>query len=172
VALLNHRIGNVAAARLFIRRFPEFCPEGGFPLAVREDIENAWRQPTAFDRDAALLEPIASALHFYGIAVDRQEAGAEAWAYLAAVIWYATKISDRMRVCANPDCRARYFVASKRIQKYCSKACAAPAQRALKRTWWKEHGPKWRAKWRAEHKPKPKVKRTARKGQRKRKEGK
>lgn len=56
------------------------------------------------------------------------------------------KSADRARYCNNPDCPAPYFFARRRTQKYCSDACALPAQREFKRKWWKEHGDHWRAK--------------------------
>src|SRR5215472_4025296 len=46
---------------------------------------------------------------------------------------------DRMRYCRNPMCATRYFVRSRRGQKYCSSDCAWPAKRAAKRKWWREN---------------------------------
>jgi hypothetical protein len=48
------------------------------------------------------------------------------------------------RVCANPDCPARYFIATKGTQRYCSDKCAEVFQKAWKRKWWAEHGDAWR----------------------------
>lgn len=153
----------------FARRLPEFCFAGTVPIAIREEIENAWRQPTTFDRESALLSALESSLFIYSRESEAKSADAATWANIWAAIWHAQKFADLMRVCPNPECPAPYFVAGKRSQKYCSKACAAPAQRELKRTWWTEHGPTWRAKRRAKHKPKPKAKPGAKKSQRKRK---
>ena len=51
----------------------------------------------------------------------------------------------RTRHCANPECRHQpYFFAQRRTQKYCSEACAEPAQRRAKRAWWLKHGDAWR----------------------------
>jgi hypothetical protein len=50
------------------------------------------------------------------------------------------KAADRARHCNNPDCLTPYFFAKRRSQKYCSDACALPAQREFKRRWWAEHG--------------------------------
>ena len=46
------------------------------------------------------------------------------------------RISSRAKHCANADCPAPYFIASKRSYKYCSEACSKPAQQAFKREWW------------------------------------
>jgi len=48
------------------------------------------------------------------------------------------------KVCANPDCPARYFVAKKLTQRYCSDKCAEVFQKEWKRKWWAEHGDAWR----------------------------
>jgi hypothetical protein len=48
------------------------------------------------------------------------------------------------RHCADQDCSAPYFFASRPKQKYCSTACAKPAQKAYKQRWWKKHGKAWR----------------------------
>lgn len=53
--------------------------------------------------------------------------------------------ADLVRYCGNPECFTPYFFASRRNQKYCSDACAKPAQREFKRQWWAEHGEEWRA---------------------------
>jgi hypothetical protein len=41
-----------------------------------------------------------------------------------------------LRICPNSDCRARYFIATRKDQKYCSPECAEPAKLAAKRKWW------------------------------------
>jgi hypothetical protein len=48
------------------------------------------------------------------------------------------------KVCANCDCRTKYFWAPRRSQKYCSEPCAIPAQREAKNRWWAAHGSEWR----------------------------
>lgn len=58
---------------------------------------------------------------------------------------YLLDFADLARYCANPDCPAPYFFAKRRSQRYCSDACAIPAQREFKRKWWAEHGEDWRA---------------------------
>jgi len=62
------------------------------------------------------------------------------------VLLRALHIADRLRVCPNQQCPAPYFIAKRRSQKYCSEACALPAQREFKRAWWAEHGAQWRVK--------------------------
>jgi len=52
----------------------------------------------------------------------------------------------RLRRCGNPMCVAPYFFAAKKNQRYCSDACALPAQREAKKAWWSEHGSLWRSK--------------------------
>jgi predicted RNA-binding Zn ribbon-like protein len=52
--------------------------------------------------------------------------------------------ADRLRYCQNDGCLTPYFIARRRSQKYCSDACALPAQRKFKLRWWSEHGSQWR----------------------------
>ena len=56
----------------------------------------------------------------------------------ASVFWHS-----QMRVCRNPDCPARYFIAGRHDQKYCSDVCAAPAKRAAKLRSWHKNKRKW-----------------------------
>lgn len=58
--------------------------------------------------------------------------------------------SRLVRVCENPDCPARYFIAKRRTQRYCGEDCASVFQRAWKLSWWKEKGSKLRREQRAE----------------------
>jgi hypothetical protein len=44
--------------------------------------------------------------------------------------------SPHLKICSNKDCRARYFVAARKDQKFCSPECAEPARLAAKRKWW------------------------------------
>jgi len=61
------------------------------------------------------------------------------------VLLHLLKAAERARYCANPDCPAPYFFATRRSQKYCSNNCASPAQSEFKRRWWAERGREWRA---------------------------
>jgi hypothetical protein len=64
-------------------------------------------------------------------------------------LWYLMDAGPT-RKCQNPECAAPYFFAKRRTQRYCSKDCAEPAQRAFKINWWKRKGKQWRANRRAE----------------------
>jgi hypothetical protein len=44
--------------------------------------------------------------------------------------------ADRLCVCRNPACPARFFIGNRRDRKYCSDECARPAKRAAKLNWW------------------------------------
>jgi hypothetical protein len=58
--------------------------------------------------------------------------------------------SSLAKVCGNPDCPARFFVAQRKSQRYCDADCAAVFQHESKRNWWKEVGSKMRRQQRAE----------------------
>lgn len=48
--------------------------------------------------------------------------------------------ADRVKVCANADCPAPYFVAAKAIQRYCSPDCLKLAQRQWSMDWYNRVG--------------------------------
>jgi hypothetical protein len=58
---------------------------------------------------------------------------------LEAVFHYLWQYTERAQHCANPECPAPYFFATKKSQKYCSPECAEPARRASKLRWWNEN---------------------------------
>lgn len=53
-----------------------------------------------------------------------------------AVMYQFRRNESRLRHCPGDPCPAPYFFATKRGQRYCSEACALPAQREAKRLWW------------------------------------
>ncbi len=55
---------------------------------------------------------------------------------IEAAVFHFQRHADRARRCPNPECPAPYFIADKKGQRYCSEACALPAQRESKRLWW------------------------------------
>jgi hypothetical protein len=62
-------------------------------------------------------------------------------------VWLSLlRYSRQLAICANREggCPTPYFIRKKASQKYCSDACALPAQQAFKRQWWNEHGEAWR----------------------------
>ena len=65
---------------------------------------------------------------------------------LQEAIYALFRRSALVKVCANQDCAAPYFIAGKTAQRYCSDGCAQVFQREWKRRWWKEKGTKWRRK--------------------------
>ncbi|MGO9863041.1 MAG: hypothetical protein ACLPLR_05480 [Terriglobales bacterium] len=58
---------------------------------------------------------------------------------LEAAFYYLGQHVEHAQHCANPDCPAPYFFATKKGQKYCSPECAQPARRASKLRWWNEN---------------------------------
>lgn len=64
----------------------------------------------------------------------------------AVLFYFQTRIGDLAKHCGHVDCAAPYFIAEKRWQKFCSEACAGPANRESKRKWWHDHRGKGEAK--------------------------
>jgi hypothetical protein len=60
-------------------------------------------------------------------------------AFEAAVSYFQERIGDRAKHCGHVDCPAPYFIAEKRWQKFCTEACAGPANRESKRKWWHDN---------------------------------
>lgn len=58
---------------------------------------------------------------------------------LEAAAFHLQKNLYRALRCPNPECPAPFFFRRKKGQKFCSTACALPAQRASKLRWWKEN---------------------------------
>lgn len=57
----------------------------------------------------------------------------------AAIFYLQVNLSHRMLHCPNPTCAKPYFFKTKKVQKYCSPACAEPARREAKRIWWEQN---------------------------------
>jgi hypothetical protein len=55
---------------------------------------------------------------------------------LEAAFHYLGQQMEHALHCANPECPAPYFFATKKNQQYCSPECAEPARRASKLRWW------------------------------------
>jgi hypothetical protein len=57
----------------------------------------------------------------------------------AQLAWALVHNADRLGFCRNPHCARPRFIKRKQTQIYCSLACAAPAERERKRSWWAEN---------------------------------
>jgi hypothetical protein len=59
----------------------------------------------------------------------------------AVLAWACVFHAKHLRICRNSEfCPQRYFLGSRRDQRYCSEECAVPAKRAAKLRWWHKHG--------------------------------
>lgn len=65
---------------------------------------------------------------------------------IEAAAFHLQRNLHRALHCPNLECPAPYFFAKKKGQKFCSSACAQPAQRESKRKWWHENRGKKRRK--------------------------
>jgi|SRR5271166_422052 len=104
-------------------------------------LRKAWDEP-----DQRLKEWYIFELRhdFHLLTNPRRQAEPPALTPFEQAMVHFQRISSRAKHCANADCPAPYFIASKRSYKYCSEACSVPAQRAFKLEWWAEHGEDWR----------------------------
>jgi hypothetical protein len=53
---------------------------------------------------------------------------------------YLLRVMHKARTCENPECKSRrYFISDRRARRFCSDACAKPAQSEYKSEWWLEN---------------------------------
>jgi hypothetical protein len=116
-------------------------PVFGPLLSLQEVLRRGWERPTAKERELAVLGMLLDASRLYEQAKGR--VFAVIGEPLGVILLEAIHSADSMRICGNIECPAPYFIASRRSQKFCSDACALPAQREYKRRWWNEHGAAW-----------------------------
>ena len=100
-------------------------------------LRRAWSKPTCQERETGILAALVDLSQYYSAKSGRRFALVQE--PLAPAFLQAIHAADLMRVCQNPDCPARYFIADRRTQKFCSEKCAGPAQREAKRRWWNEN---------------------------------
>jgi hypothetical protein len=138
----------------FAAEFREFCPRPlAFPdptLRILQDLlQDVWKAVTPVERKLrlnGLLTYLSGVLpQVLPQKANEQPEFADIWGNITWAIWQAVDVSDWMRICLNPGCRSRYFVAQRRTQKYCSKKCAEPSHREIRLRWWNKYGAARRA---------------------------
>ena len=78
----------------------------------------------------------------------------------AQLVQGALEHARHFKICKNPDCAVRYFIARRKDQKYCERGdCTASAQRMYSLNYWNKKGKKRRAQKRKREKPKGKSRR-------------
>lgn len=110
-----------------------------FDLSYR--LRCAWDEPDVRRKEWLLFE-VRRAEHigvYCGTPNDPPD-----WTLFEQAMFHLQGIAERAKHCPNSDCPAPYFIAPKRRYKFCSPACALPAQQRNKRDWWAKHGEKWR----------------------------
>jgi hypothetical protein len=60
-------------------------------------------------------------------------------------VYELLKCSRLVKICARPDCPSTpYFIAKDSRTRYCSTDCADAMQDQWRKSWWSEHGKRWR----------------------------
>lgn len=126
-------------------------PHAGATCILSEMLRAAWCKPTREERETGVLEMLVDLAQLYATRTRRRFALVEH--PIGRALLEAIHIADLMRVCLNTKCPARYFIAERRSQKFCSEACAEVAQREYKRRWWSEHGAAWSEARKRKHRP-------------------
>jgi hypothetical protein len=130
-------------------RFLAFLLQQGWDGATQrerewffQDAESFSRHLTAKDVDKGLWgtshESPKSPDYVYGVTYHFIKPPAQP-SPLEAVFHYLWQHMEHALHCANPECPAPYFFATKKNQKYCSPECAEPARRASKLRWWNDN---------------------------------
>ncbi|MCI0721078.1 MAG: hypothetical protein L0338_19225 [Acidobacteria bacterium] len=90
----------------------------------------------AFHREFELAATtIFREIRFWGIHVD----AAPPPNHFDRLIYTLQRLGPLARHCENVNCPRPYFFASRSSQRFCSNACAVPAQREAKLRWWGRH---------------------------------
>ncbi len=78
----------------------------------------------------------------------------------AQLVQGALEHARHFKICQNPDCAVRYFIARRKDQKYCERGvCTDYAQRKYSLNYWNKKGKKGRAQKRKREKPRGKSRR-------------
>jgi hypothetical protein len=137
------RVPDEDANKELLRKYPEIAKPlepGGlgeqFTL-IRIKLQRAWIARDDRHRD----------WHLYELRRKYRDTTAESdpleppkiTPFEASIFYFQTRVGDKAKHCGHEDCPAPYFIAKKRWQKFCSEACAGPANRESKRKWWREN---------------------------------
>jgi hypothetical protein len=123
-------------------------------LPLRNAVRNVWKERDLTARRLGILRIAQRQYHHWASYTD------PSWAFpkdvdrasrpiptpFQQMLEYLIRPNVHTSICTNPRCSAPYFFSSRLGQKFCSDACALPAQREFKRRWWAEYGREWRAK--------------------------
>jgi hypothetical protein len=110
-------------------------------LPLRDELRKIW---TARDLTAKRWAVLHLAEHHYSWSLSQDGTDLPAATPMVQVVEYLLRTNVHTSICANPQCLTPYFFPPRRGRKYCSDACALPAQRESKRSWWQAHGETWR----------------------------
>jgi hypothetical protein len=124
-------------------------------LPLRDAVRNVWKERDLTARRLGILRIAQDQYHQYwasdtdpswAFPKDVDRASRPIPTPFQQMLEYLIRPNVRTSICTNPQCSAPYFFSSRLGRKFCSDACALPAQRKFKRRWWAEHGREWRAK--------------------------
>lgn len=124
-------------------------------LPLRDGVRGIWTAPTRRTKLWGVFRILDE------VVFKEDQSSAYAWPFLVhpdkvvslpplsafeQALEYLIRPEVRTYFCANRGCPTPYFFPTHSGQKYCSEACAKPAQRKFKRIWWRAHGKEWRKK--------------------------
>ena len=119
-------------------------------VSLSTAIKQAWAAPDAETRDWKMFILRRQLLSFY-YAEDQWPPSPPPLTPLQQAVRYLQMEGRRARRCANSECPAPYFFATRRNQKFCGHDCAVPSRLEAKMRWWNDKGAKARKKRKSKH---------------------
>jgi hypothetical protein len=108
-------------------------------LRMRNLLREAWGI-TDLRRKEWKLFQLREKFHQMSVALEEQFNEPPPLTGMDFALRYLLRVMHKARVCESPGCASRrYFLSDRKARRFCSDACAKPAQSQYKIEWWQEN---------------------------------
>jgi len=108
-------------------------------VLMRDTLREAWGITDPRRKEWKLFQ-LRAKFHQTSVASEDQMNEPPPASGMDFALRYLLRVMHKARVCENPDCASRrYFVSDRKARRFCSDACAKPAQSDYKTKWWQEN---------------------------------
>ena len=108
-------------------------------LRMREGLREAWGIAEPRRKEWKLFQ-LREKFHQMSVAAETQMNEPPPPSGMDFALRYLIRVMHKARICENPGCDSRrYFLSDRRARRFCSDACAKPAQSDYKSKWWEEN---------------------------------
>ena len=108
-------------------------------LRMRDELRKAW-EIADLRRKEWKLFLLREKFHQMSAAAAEQMTEPPPPSGMDFALRYFLRVIHKARQCENPECDARrFFISDRRTRRFCSDACAKPAQSEYKSKWWEEN---------------------------------